>query len=83
MATDLTAECKAGYDATPDTRPPFLFSSPSWFAFRAGREVRGMSGIKRCRMGRGYTVNIETMGGNKVVVSFAKYDLTTVTVTRL
>jgi hypothetical protein len=83
MATDLTTECKQGYEAPSGSRAPFLYSSPAWLAFMAGQNVRGMSGIKRCRMGRGYTVNVETAGGNKVVVSFAKNDLTTVTVNRL
>lgn len=83
MATNLTAECKAGYQAPITDRPPYLFSSAAWLGFMAGRQVAAMSGIKRASMGRGYTVNIETTGGNRVVVAFAKPDLTTMTVTRL
>lgn len=83
MATDLTSECKAGYEAAADTNPPYFYSSAAWMGFKAGQAVSAMSGVRRCRMGRGYTVNVDTTGGNRVVVTFDKTNMHKITINRL
>lgn len=37
MATELTNELLAGFDAEPDAKPPYLATSPSWLAWMLGR----------------------------------------------
>lgn len=64
----------AGY---PITVEPYLFSSPCWIAYRAGKEM-AMSGRTRpvkVTMSRGYSVRMETASGIEFVALFDK-DLT-------
>lgn len=65
MATILTEPAQAGYDPTADgtIKPnPHLFSSPSFYAFEAGRRMWAMGYLRpvKATMGRGYSVNLWT-----------------------
>lgn len=67
MATDLTTECKAGYEqgftANGFADNPYLFSSDCWLAFIAGQKLAGISGVKSCRKSRGYSVKVISTSG--------------------
>lgn len=67
MTNDLTAMCQAGQNG-PELANPYLFSSDTWLAFRAGQLIAGMSTVRRCLKSRGHSVRIETAGGSKIVV---------------
>jgi hypothetical protein len=84
MATKLTDECKAGAAARTamNVDVPYLFSSDSWLAYRAGQQIRGMSGIRRCTKSRGYSVRIETTGGSLIIATFEGRDLGIITIER-
>lgn len=76
MATNLTAECKAGYEqgftANGFADNPYLFSSDSWLAFIAGQKLAGISGVKSCHKSRGYSVKVaSTSGTGSFRVTFA------------
>lgn len=68
MATNLTAECKAGY-ADMNARNPYLFSSDSWVAFAAGQKLYGISGVRKCYKSRGYSVRVESVSNTTYVVT--------------
>lgn len=60
---DLTAEFLEGYNAQDgQIDNPFLYSSPSWLAFKAGAEFakRGTSNPIKCKASRGYTLRVFT-----------------------
>lgn len=63
--TDVTQAAQEGYDPTPDLsikRCPYLFSSPSFYAFHAGQRLwaLGKGRPVKATMGRGYSVNVST-----------------------
>jgi hypothetical protein len=73
---DLTAQFMAGYnsqDATIDN--PYLWSSDNWLAYDAGYVFakRGASTPIKARKSRGYSVRVETAGGNEFVIQYDKY----------
>jgi hypothetical protein len=84
MATDITKECKEGQAARTgmNVDVPYLHSSAAWMGYRAGQQIRGMSGVRKCRMSRGYSVRIETTGGSLIIVKFEGNDLGIITMER-
>jgi hypothetical protein len=68
MPTDLTAYAREGQK--PETTNPYMRSSDSWMAFEAGRQIVGMSDVKRAWKSRGHSVKIDTKGGSTVTVTF-------------
>jgi hypothetical protein len=81
MATNLTTECIEGYNSQGNA-VPYLFSSPAWLGFCAGRAITGMSGVRSAHMSRGYSVAIVTTAGARVTVKFSGEGLNTAVVTR-
>lgn len=78
MTTNLTQPFLDGYnaqDAAIDN--PYLWSSDSWLAYRAGATFakRGTSRPLRAWKGRGYSINVETGGGTRFVVKATTADL--------
>lgn len=61
---------------------PFLYSSPNWMLFMAGKQLRDMGDITSASMSRGYSVKLQT-AANDFLVTFDKHDLNNVTMTRL
>lgn len=65
-AKDLTAQALEGFNS-PDTDAvtpnPYLYSSPSWFAFEVGKYLfrTGRTSPHGVRMGRGYQVHANGM----------------------
>lgn len=58
---DLTEAFLLGYNAQdPQIDNPFLWSSPSWLAFKAGGQFakRGTSTPIQCKASRGYTLRV-------------------------
>ena len=59
----LTSEFMQGYNAQDGQLDnPFIYSSPSWLAFKAGAEFAkyGTSAPIKCQSSRGYTLRIFT-----------------------
>ena len=58
MTTDLTAPAIEGYEAPPDATCPYLWSSPSAMAWRAGQWLKatGRSARRMVRTSRGYAL---------------------------
>lgn len=88
MATILTEPAQAGYDPTTDgtIKPnPYLFSSPSFYAFEAGRRMWAMGFTRpiKATMGRGYTVNLWTASNQFKATFPGDSDLRQTIVTRL
>lgn len=77
---NLKSEATQGYNAgnKPDAVNPFIWSSASWLAFEAGRLLwqRGATAPYTAKIGRGYSINIESNGGNLFVFKFQGKDLT-------
>lgn len=81
MITDLTSFAREGQK--PETKNPHMWSSDSWMAFEAGRQIAGSSDVKRAWKSRGHSVKIETKGGSTITVTFGgKKDFGVQTVTR-
>ena len=81
MPTDLTAYASEGQK--PETKNPYMWSSDSWMAFEAGRQIVGSSDVRRAWKGRGHSVKIDTMGGSTITVTFGgKKTFGVLTVTR-
>jgi hypothetical protein len=61
-ATQYTSEASLGY-ANPDDKPPFLFSSNSYYAWCIGRWLRRThrSAPRDVRASRGYTFHVNDM----------------------
>ncbi len=80
--TDLLKEVLEGYAALPRTTNPYLYSSPAYLGFRAGQALVGFSIPKKARMSRGYSVRVETGGGNIITVKFSGESLRIVDIVR-
>jgi hypothetical protein len=63
MATDLTTEATEGYQAPADAKCPYLWSSPSAMAWRAGQWLKatGRSAPRIVRTSRGYGLRVNDM----------------------
>jgi hypothetical protein len=67
--TDLTKECLDGWNCQDEALDnPYLHSSPSFLAFRAGAQFykTGASRPVKCKMGRGYSLRIYTAANEYV-----------------
>jgi len=71
--TDLTQNAIEGWRAHYTPRNPHLFSSPNWYAWAAGQALyqTGYCVPTKARMGRGYSVNVQT-AANDFIVKFPK-----------
>lgn len=74
--TDLLTEADQGYTASLSDGPvpcPYLWSSPSWLAWHAGREAgrMGLAEITACSTSRGNTIKLTTAGGFKWLAKFS------------
>lgn len=79
MATILTAQAQDGWDHLPDGNVkanPWIYSSPCFYAFEAGRRmwVMGMTRPTKATMGRGDSVNLWT-AANRFKATFPGDDL--------
>lgn len=54
---------------------PFLYSSPNWLAFMAGRALAERGDIVQARMSRGYSVKLATKALSDWIVTFDSRDL--------
>jgi hypothetical protein len=75
MATSLITQAIEGFIGV-DTDCPYLYSSPSWYAWKAGELLRieGTHTPKTAHMGRGYSVTVSFFNGAKTTVKFDKND---------
>lgn len=59
----LDEPAQAGFDAPPNATPPYLATSPNWYAWKIGVYLRasGRSRPTDVRMGRGSLVRVRDM----------------------
>jgi hypothetical protein len=69
---EITEAARAGWGEGSAGTPVALFSSPMWFAYRAGQVLRaeGLANPIRVRMSRGYSVRIKPAGEPGRLVKF-------------
>jgi hypothetical protein len=75
MALNVTHEAQAGYFTTTGGNP-YLYSSPSWCAFEAGRVAKDVP--VKAKMSRGYAVKLSyRVGVRGTVDHLVQVDMTT------